>query len=148
MSQNTQHAKPQSHSGNEKQTNNDRLTLALADTDGAATATGGLGVLALDTEAPVVTETTVGADLLQPLEILASLAVEAVGHNMVILAVVDVALPVQEPGWDLVLRRVLEDRDDTLELFGGEFTGAGEVSGCPWIPLAVLRFCPPGGSRM
>lgn len=71
-----------------------------------------------------MTETTVGADLLQALQILTSLAVESVGHDLVVLAVGDVALSVEEPGRDLVLGRVLEDGDDTLEFFGGEFTGA------------------------
>ena len=85
-------------------------------------------MLTLDTKTPVVTETTVGPNLLQPLEILTKLAVETVGHNLVVLSVDDVALSVQEPRRDLVLGRVLEDGDDTLELFGGEFTGAGEVS--------------------
>lgn len=100
------------------------LALLLADTDGAATATGGLGVLSTDTETPVVTETTVGADLLQALEILTHLAVQVVGDNLGVLAIGDVALSVQEPGGDLVLGRVLEDGDDTLKLFGGKLTGA------------------------
>lgn len=102
------------------------LALLLADTDGAATATGGLGVLSTDTETPVVTETTVGADLLQALEILTHLAVQVVGDNLGVLAIGDVALSVQEPGGDLVLGRVLEDGDDTLKLFGGKLTGAAE----------------------
>lgn len=64
-----------------------------------------------------------GADLLQALKVLTELGVDAVCENLAILAVDDVALPVEEPRGDLVLRRVLEDRDDTLELFGGELTG-------------------------
>lgn len=98
------------------------LVLLLADTDGASTTTGGLGVLTADTETPVVTETTVGADLLQALEILTDLAVEGVGDDLGVLAIGDVALSVEEPGGDLVLGGGLEDGDDTLELFGGEFT--------------------------
>lgn len=100
------------------------LVLLLADTDGASTTTGGLGVLTADTETPVVTETTVGADLLQALEILTDLAVEGVGDDLGVLAIGDVALSVEEPGGDLVLGGGLEDGDDTLELFGGEFTSA------------------------
>lgn len=102
------------------------LVLLLADTDGASTTTGGLGVLTADTETPVVTETTVGADLLQALEILTDLAVEGVGDDLGVLAIGDVALSVEEPGGDLVLGGALEDGDDTLELFGGEFTSAVE----------------------
>lgn len=102
--------------------NNKALALLLGDTDGAATATSGLGVLAADAEAPVVTETTVGADLLQALEILTELGVDAVGQDLVVLAVDNVALPVEEPGGDLVLGGVLDDGDDALELFRSELT--------------------------
>lgn len=101
-----------------------RLTsLLLGDTDGAAPATGGLGVLSTDTETPVMTETTVSADLLQALEIVTELGVDVVGQDLVVLAVHDIALSVEEPGGDLVLRGVLDDGDDALELFRGEFSG-------------------------
>jgi hypothetical protein len=76
-----------------------------------------------------VTETAVGADLLEALEVLTKLAVQAVGDNLRVLAVGDVALSVQEPGGDLVLGRGLEDGDDALKLFGGEFTST------------ILKFC-------
>ena len=98
-------------------------TLLLGDTDGAATATGSLGVLSTDTETPVVTETTVGANLLEALEIVTELGVDAVGEDLVVLAVNNVALSVEEPGWDLVLGWVLDDGDDALELFGSKLTG-------------------------
>lgn len=98
------------------------LALLLADTDGATATASGLGVLAADAEAPVVTETTVGADLLQALEIITELGVQGVGDDLVVLAVDDVALSVEEPGRDLVLGGVLEDGDQALELFGGELT--------------------------
>jgi hypothetical protein len=98
------------------------LALLLADTDGAATATSGLGVLTTDTETPVVTETTVRADLLQALEILTELGVDTVGDDLAVLAVDNVALSVEEPGGDLVLGGVLDDGDDTLEFFRGDIT--------------------------
>jgi hypothetical protein len=79
-------------------------------------------VLTTDTETPVVTETTVGADLLQALEILTELGVDTVGQDVRVLAIDNVALPVEEPGGDLVLGRVLDDGDDTLELFGSKLT--------------------------
>lgn len=72
-------------------------TLLLGHTDGPAATTGGLGVLSTDTEAPVVTETTVGADLLQALEIITELGVDTVGQNLVVLAVDNVTLSVEEP---------------------------------------------------
>ena len=64
--------------------------------------TSGLVVLS-----PVVTEATVGADLLETLEVLTKLVVEDVGHHLGSLAVLDVTLPVQEPVRDLVLARIL-----------------------------------------
>lgn len=99
------------------------LSLLLADTDGPAATTGGLAVLSTDAQAPVVTQTSVRADLLQTLQVLTQLAVHTVGEDLVVLAVHNVALSVEEPSWDLVLGWVLDDGDDTLELFGGEFTG-------------------------
>ena len=71
-----------------------------------------------------MTETTVGADTLQALEILTDLAIDTVGDHVVVLAIADVALSVQEPGGDLVLKGVLEDGDEALEFFGRKFTGA------------------------
>jgi 5-enolpyruvylshikimate-3-phosphate synthase len=59
-------------------------------------------VLTTDTEAPVVTETTVSADLLEALEVLTELGVDTVGEDLSVLAVDNVALPVKEPGRDLV----------------------------------------------
>lgn len=122
-------------------TNTKRLTtLLLGDTDGSATATSGLGVLTTDTETPVVSETTVGADLLQALEILTELGVDTVGKDVGVLAIDDIALSVQEPGGDLVLGRVLDDGDDSLELFRGELTGAVKTK----LVLVVLEFrCSP-----
>ena len=80
-------------------------------------------------------QTTVRTNLLQPLKIITELGVNTVGKNLRVLAVHDVALPVQEPGGDLVLGGALEDGDDTLELFGGEFTSAVESMK---VNLAVL----------
>jgi hypothetical protein len=81
-------------------------------------------VLTTDTETPVVTETTVGADLLQALKIVTELGVDLVGEDLRVLTIDDIALSVEEPAGDLVLGRVLDDGDNSLELFGGEFTGA------------------------
>lgn len=65
-----------------------------------------------------------GTDLLQTLQILTELALHVVGENLRVLSVDDVALSVEEPGWDLVLGRVLDDGHDALEFFGGDFSGA------------------------
>ena len=73
----------------------------------------GLGVLTSGTEAPVVTQTTVGPDLLESLKILTELVVKDVGHDLGGLTVLGVALPVEEPVRDLVLAGVLKRRDRT-----------------------------------
>ena len=67
-----------------------------------------------------MTKTTMSADLLQALQIITELGVDTVGENLAVLAIDDIALTVEEPGWDLVLGRVLDDGDDSLELFGGQ----------------------------
>lgn len=80
-------------------------------------------MLSTDTETPVVTKTAMGADLLQALQIITKLRVDTVGQNLRVLAIDDIALTIEEPSWDLVLGWILDDGDNSLELFGGEFTG-------------------------
>ena len=57
-----------------------------------------------------------GTDLLEPLEILTHLVVEAVSEDLAEFAVLDVLLSVEEPVGDLVLARVVHDRHDTFNL--------------------------------
>lgn len=116
------------------------LALLLADTNGTTTATGSLGVLSTHTETPVVTETAVGADTLETLEILTGLAVEGVGDNLGVLAIGDVALSVQEPCRDLVLGGALEDGDHTLEFFGGKLTSTVERKSSQLFPVRFVSF--------
>ena len=75
-----------------------------------------------------MSETTVGTDLLQALKILTELAVNTVGEDLRVLAVDNVALPVKEPGGDLVLGWLLHDGDNALEFFGGKLAGAAKIS--------------------
>lgn len=70
-----------------------------------------------------MTKTTVVADLLEPFQILTHLGVEPVGEDLVILAVDNVLLPVQEPFRNLELSWVLHDGDDSLEFIRVELTG-------------------------
>ena len=63
-----------------------RILLLLGDTDGLASAAGGLGVLTADSDAPVVAETTVSSDLLQAFQVLTELVVQEVGHDLAGLA--------------------------------------------------------------
>lgn len=100
------------------------LTLLLGDTDGPSATASSLGVLATDAKTPVVTKTSVCADLLESLEVLTELGVDTVGQDLEVLAVDNVALPVEEPGGDLVLGGVLDDGDNALKLFRGKLTGA------------------------
>lgn len=81
-----------------------------------------------------MTKPTMRTDLLQPLQVITQLAVDTVGQNLRVFAVDNVALSVEKPGGNLVLRRVLHDRDDSLELFGCEFAGAvarQQMVSCP-----------------
>lgn len=80
-----------------RQERNNLTTLLLGHTDGPAATTSRLGVLTAHTETPVVTETTVSTDLLQALKVITELRVDTVGENLRVLAVDNVALPVEEP---------------------------------------------------
>lgn len=73
-----------------------------------------------------MTETTVSTDLLQTLQILTKLGVDTVGQNLRVLAIDDITLTIEEPGWDLVLGGVLDDGDNSLKLFGSELTSTGK----------------------
>jgi len=92
-----------------------------------------------------VSETSVRTNLLQSLEIVTELGVDTVGEDLEVLAVDNVALSVQEPGWDLVLGRVLDDGDDTLKLFGSKLSGAVLIVRTPsFLPIpSPLRFDEP-----
>lgn len=74
-------------------------------------------------------------NLLHSLQIVTEVGVNAVGEDLGILAINNIALSVEEPCWNLVLCGVLDDCDDSLEFFGCKFTGA--VS-----PLSILPFQP------
>ena len=63
-------------------------------------------------------------DLLQTLEIVTELGVDTVGENLRVFTIDDIALTIEEPSWDLVLGRVLDNGDDALEFFRGKFTSA------------------------
>ena len=81
-------------------------------------------MLSTDTQTPRVAQTTVDTDLLQALQVLTQLVVQAVGQQLAGGAVLDVLLTVQEPGGDLVLGRVLHDGDDALQVSNLQVTSA------------------------
>ena len=75
-----------------------------------------------------MTETTVNADLLQALQVLTELVIQAVGQELGVGSVLAVLLSVQEPGGDLVLSRVLHNGDDALQVGNLQVTSAlGQV---------------------
>jgi hypothetical protein len=98
--------------------------LLLGNTDSLTAATSGLGVLSTDLDTPIVTETSVGTDLLKTLDILTELVVETVGKELGELTICDVLLSVKEPVGDLVLARVLDNGDDLVNLLLGQLSGA------------------------
>ena len=99
-------------------------TLLLRHTHRPSPSPRRLRMLAPNPQAPVVSQTPMSPNLLQSLQILAQLAVHAISQDLAVFAIDDVALSVEKPAGDLVLRRVLDDCDDALEFFRSEFTGA------------------------
>ena len=81
-------------------------------------------MLTSDLETPVVSKTSVGTDLLKTLKVLTELVVKLVDKQVRVLALSEVTLSVKEPAGNLVLSGVLDDGDDSLELFDSEFTGS------------------------
>jgi hypothetical protein len=79
-------------------------------------------MLTTNSETPIVAKTTVGADFLQPLQIVTKLAVDAVGDDLRVLAICNISLSVEEPSGDLILSWILNDGHDAFEFFGGDLT--------------------------
>lgn len=89
-------------------------------------------MLATDTDAPVVTQTTVSADLLQALKVLTELSIDLVSKSVGSLAVRRVALTVQKPNGNLEVLRLLENADDALKLLNGELSGTVKLVSSPF----------------
>lgn len=98
------------------------LALALRNTNGLASPTCGLSVLPTDTEVVVMADTTVSTNSLETFKIFAKFGIQAIGQKLTVLAVMEVALPVQEPVGNLVLRWVLHDGDDAFKFLSRDFT--------------------------
>jgi len=79
-------------------------------------------VLATDTKAPVVTQTTVVPDLLQPLKVIPELHVESVRNDLGEPTILVILLPVEEPVRDLELAGVGNHSHEALKLIWGQFT--------------------------
>lgn len=63
-------------------------------------------------------------DLLQTFKIITILGIENVRDDLIRLTVNNILLSVKEPVRDLVLSRVLENGNDTFQLFRGKFTSS------------------------
>lgn len=100
------------------------LALLFADTDRATSTAGRLSMLTTYTQTPVVAQTAVRANLLQAFEVLAQLAVYTIWDDLVILAVRDVSLSVEEPCGNFILGWALDDGDDSLEFFRSDFSSS------------------------
>ena len=88
-----------------------------------ATTTRGLRVLTTDTDVPVVTETTVTADLLEALETHTDTGIEGVREELGRLAILEVVVVVEEPLGHLELQGVVAHGDDLVDLVGAQLAG-------------------------
>lgn len=75
-----------------------------------------------------MTQTTVSADLLQTLKVIAELGLDVVRQNLRVLTGREVLLSVKEPRRNLELLRRLKDVDNTLQFIRVELTRAVRVS--------------------
>ena len=78
-------------------------SLLSSDSQSLSSSTSGLGVLSLDLEVQVMTETSMLADLLHSLKIFSESGVDNVGINLTVCSVLNTSLSVQEPLWNSVL---------------------------------------------
>lgn len=95
--------------------------------------TSGLGVLTTDLQVPVVTQTTVRTiitnptlllpHLLQTVQILTEVGLQVVGDNLLVLAGLHILLSVQEPLGDVVLQRVGNDSNQSVDLLVAQLSG-------------------------
>jgi hypothetical protein len=70
-----------------------------------------------------MSNTSMGTNLLQSFQIFSKLIIEGVCEELRVLSVDNIFLSIEEPLWNLVLGRILEDGDNTFELFSGKFSG-------------------------
>ena len=78
-------------------------SLLSSDSQSLSSSTSGLGVLSLDLEVQVMTETSMLADLLHALKIFSESGVNDVGNQLTVGTILDAPLSVQEPLWNAVI---------------------------------------------
>lgn len=81
-------------------------------------------MLSSDLESPFVSNTPVGSDLEQSLDILSELGFEHVRSHLEVLAFLVVTLSVEEPSGDTVSFRLVDEFSDGVALGFGEFSGS------------------------
>lgn len=95
----------------------------FTDSNSAASAASGLGVLSTHTQSVVMTDATVAPNLLQSFHVLTELVVEIVDEQVVILSVANVLSSVDHPKGNFVFEGVLDDVDYALKIRLCEFSG-------------------------
>merc|ERR1719217_1323006 len=83
-----------------------------------------LRVLTADPDAPIVTETTMETATLHTFHVLTKNLVEEVGILLAGLAVLDIALTIEHPSWDLELQWIADDSNDLIDFIGRELSCA------------------------
>ncbi|KAL7537391.1 hypothetical protein ACHAXR_007792 [Thalassiosira sp. AJA248-18] len=81
-------------------------------------------VLSTHADTPPVTKTTVGTNLLHPLNIITELSIKVLRKHLRVLARLEILLPVEEPKWNLELAGVLNDGNELFDFISGQFSGA------------------------
>ena len=81
-------------------------------------------MLTSNLQSPEVSDTSVGSDLLQSLQVISQFRFQVVSKDVVVFTVDLILLSVQEPGWDLIVGWVLHNGDNSLQFFLGQFTGS------------------------
>lgn len=109
----------------------------LRHTDRPTPSTSRLTVLTPHAQAPVVSQATMGTNLLQAFQVLAQLAIDTVCKNLRVLSIHNVALTVEEPSRDLVLGWILDYGDDALQFFRGKLTST-VMKLVPWQRSEIL----------
>lgn len=91
-------------------------SLLSGDSESSTSSAGRLGLLTSDLEAPEVSQTSVGSDLLQSFQVLSELGINTVGDELRPGAFADVSLSVQEPLGDVVVGGLGKDVVDLINV--------------------------------
>jgi len=87
-------------------------------------ASGGTSVLSADTDSPPMPQTTMGTNLLHPLNIITELSIKVLCKDLGVLSGLVILLSIEEPKRDLELTRILDDSNNLFNLISGELSCA------------------------